>query len=167
MQMAGTSQTREAVRSADQKTPATPPRDPSWGRVLATTISLWTARRVPRLRRPRLVLFLALGMLVTAAAVVAGLELTAAPARTAPAASPHRAAARPGGLPAAGSGTAGSGTAGSGTSGSGTSGLGTSGSGAAWTAAGIRAQAAAWVAAQVGGDQSIACAPVMCSALGA
>jgi hypothetical protein len=147
MQMAGTSQTREAVRSADQKTPATPPRDPSWGRVLATTISLWTARRVPRLRRPRLALFLALGMLVTAAAVVAGLELTATPARTAAAASPHRAAARPGGPPAAGSGTAGSGTAG--------------------TAAGIRAQAAAWVAAQVGSDQSIACDPVMCTALGA
>ena len=67
MQMAGTSQTREAVRSADQKSPTTLPRDPSWGRVLATTISLWTARRVPRLRRPRLALSLVLGMLVAAA----------------------------------------------------------------------------------------------------
>jgi hypothetical protein len=35
------------------------------------------------------------------------------------------------------------------------------------TAADIRAQAAAWVAAQVGSDQSIACDPVMCTALGA
>jgi hypothetical protein len=35
------------------------------------------------------------------------------------------------------------------------------------TAADIRAQAAAWVAAQVGNDQSIACDPVMCTALGA
>ena len=152
MQMAGTSQTREAVRSADQKSPTTLPRDPSWGRVLATTISLWTARRVPRLRRPRLALSLVLGMLVAAAAVVTGVELTATPARTAPSASPHQATARPGGLPATGSETAGSGTAGSGKAG---------------TAAGVRAQAAAWVAAQVGGDQSIACDPVLCAALGA
>src|SRR5690348_5815932 len=110
MQMAGTSQTREAVRSADQKTPTTPPRDPSWGRVLATTISLWTARRVPWLRRPRLVLSLALGMVVTAAAVVTGIELTATPARTPSPASPHPVAARAGG-PAAGAGAAARGAA--------------------------------------------------------
>jgi len=35
------------------------------------------------------------------------------------------------------------------------------------TAADIRAQAATWVAAQVGSDQSIACDPVLCTALGA
>lgn len=147
MQMAGSSQTREAVRSADQKTPATPPRDPSWGRVLATTISLWTARRVPRLRRPRLALFLALCMLVTAAAVVTAVQLIATSARAPSPASPHRAAARTGG-PAAGV-------------------PGAAGPVAAETAAGIRAQAAVWVAAQVGSDQSIACDPVLCTALSA
>jgi hypothetical protein len=147
MQLASTSRTTEVVRSADRKAPVTPPREPSWGRVLATTISLWTARRIPRLRRPGLALFLALVMLVTAAAVVAVVQLTTAPARTAPSASPHRAAARAGAPPAAGPEAA--------------------GPGVTWTAADIRAQAAAWVAAQVGSDQSIACDPVMCTALGA
>jgi hypothetical protein len=151
MQMASTSRTGEVVRSADPKTPKTPKappaRDPSWGRVLATTISLWTARRVPRLRRPRLVLSLALGLLVAAAAVVTAVQLTATPARTASPASPHRAAAQAGG-PAAAAPEAG-------------------GPGAAGTAAGIRAQAAAWVAGQLSSDQSIACDPAMCTALGA
>src|SRR6185437_2749899 len=141
MQLASTSRTTEVVRSADRKAPVTPPREPSWGRVLATTISLWTARRIPRLRRPGLALFLALVMLVTAAAVVAVVQLTT-PARTAPSASPHRAAARAGAPPAAGPGITG-------------------------TAADIRAQAATWVAAQVGSDQNIACDPVLCTALGA
>src|SRR5690349_7903985 len=143
MQLASTSRTTEVVRSADRKAPVTPPREPSWGRVLATTISLWTARRIPRLRRPGLALFLALVMLATAAAVVAVVQLTTTPARTAPSASPHRAAAaRAGAPPAAGPGVAG-------------------------TAADIRAQAATWTAAQVGSDQSIACDPVLCTALGA
>jgi len=147
MQLASTSRTTEVVRSADRKAPVTPPREPSWGRVLATTISLWTARRIPRLRRPGLALFLALVMLVTVAAVVAVVQLTTTPARTAPSASPHRAAARAGAPPAAGPEAAGPGVTG--------------------TAADIRAQAAAWVAAQVGSDQSIACDPVLCTALGA
>src|SRR6476646_7124540 len=120
MQLASTSRTTEVVRSADRRAPVTPPREPSWGRVLATTISLWTARRIPRLRRPGLALFLALVMLATAAAVVAVVQLTTTPARTAPSASPHRAVARAGAPPAAGPGVAG-------------------------TAADIRAQAAAWV----------------------
>jgi len=152
MQLASTRRTTEVVRSADRNAPVTPPREPSWGRVLATTISLWTARRIPRLRRPGLALFLAFVMLVTAAAVVAVVQLTTTPARTAPSASPHRAAPRAGGPPAAGAEAAGPEAAGSGVTG---------------TAAGIRAQAAAWVAAQVGSDQSIACDPVMCAALGA
>ncbi len=162
MQMAGSSQTREAVRSADQRTPATPPRDPSWGRVLATTISLWTARRVPRLPRPRLALFLALCMLVTAAAVVTAVQLTATSARAPSPASPHRAAARAGG-PAAGA----PGAAGAGADAPGAAGPAAAGPVVAETAAGIRAQAAAWVAAQVGSDQSIACDPVLCAALSA
>ena len=152
MQMAGSSRTKEAVRSADQETPTTLPRDPSWGRVLATTISLWTARRVPRLRRPRLALLLALGMLATAAAVVTVVQLTATSARAPSPAGPHRAAARADRPPASGPGANGQAAA---------------GQAAAGTAAGIRAQAAAWVAAQVGSDQSIACDPVLCTALGA
>ncbi len=150
--MAGSSRTKEAVRSADQKTRTTSPPDPSWGRVLATTISLWTARRMPQLRRPRLALFLALGMLVTAAVVVTAVQLTATSGRAPSSAVPHRAAARAGGPPTAAPGAAAPGTA---------------ASGAAQTAAGVRAQAAAWVAAQVGSDQSIACDPVLCTALSA
>lgn len=153
MQTAGSSRTGTAVRTATPKSPkppATPSRAPSWGRVLATTISLWAARRMPRLRRPRLTLFLAVCMLVAAAVVVAVVQLTAAPARTA-SAGPHRAAARDGGAAAAGQGAAAGHGAGA----------------AAGTAAGLRAQAAAWVATQVGSDQSIACDPVMCAALGA
>ena len=156
MQMAGSSRTKEAVRSADQKTPTTTPRDPSWGRVLATTISLWTARQVPRLRRPRLALFLALCMLVTAAAVVTAVQLTATSRAPSPA-SPHRAAARAAGPAAGVPGAAGPGPAAP----------GAAGPVVAETAAGIRAQAAVWVAAQVGSDQSIACDPVLCTALSA
>jgi hypothetical protein len=157
MQMAGTSRTGEVVRAATPKTPKAPPaRDPSWGRVLATTISLWMARRVPRLRRPRLILSLALCMLAAAAAVVTTVQLTATPARTAPPASPPRAAARAG-APAAGAPAAGAPAAAA---------PGAAAPGAAGTAAGIRAQAAAWVAGQVSSDQSIACDPVMCTALG-
>jgi hypothetical protein len=161
MQMAGSSQTKEAVRSADQKTPTTSPPDPSWGRVLATTISLWTARRMPRLRRPRLALFLALGMLVTAAAVVTAVQLTATSARAPVQAGPHRAAARADGGPRAAESEA----AGPGAAGPGAAGPGAAAPAAAGTAADVTAQAAAWVAAQVGSDQSIACDPVLCTAL--
>ena len=131
MQMAGSSQTRGAVRTA---APNAPPRAPSWGRVLATTISLWTARRVPRLRRPRLALLVAVCMLAAAVGVVTAVELTGTSARTARTASP--------GSPPRASAPAGS-------------------------AAAIRAQTAAWVAGQVSSDQSIACDPQVCAALGA
>ena len=53
MQLAG-SQAKAAVRSA---APRTLSGAPSWGRVLATTVSLWLGRRVARLRHPRLALF--------------------------------------------------------------------------------------------------------------
>jgi hypothetical protein len=145
MQMAGTSRTREVVRSATPNTPKTPkappPRNPSWGRVLATTISLWTARRVPWMRRPQLALVLAACMLIAAVAVVTTVQLTSAAVKTARTGSPgslHQGAPRAG-APAAVPGS---------------------------TAA-VRAQAAAWVAGQVSSDQSIACDPVMCTALGA
>ena len=75
---------------------ATPSRAPSWGRVLATTIRLWTARRVPPARRPRLALFVALGLAIAAAAVVSAIQLTASSVRTAAPGSPQRDPARPG-----------------------------------------------------------------------
>jgi hypothetical protein len=93
MQVAGSSRTRVAVRSATQ---ATPSRAPSWGRVLATTIHLWMIRRVPRMRRPWLVLLIVLSMAIAGAAVVGAIQLTATPARTASPGSPHRAPARVG-----------------------------------------------------------------------
>jgi hypothetical protein len=99
MQVAGSSRSRVAVRSATQ---ATPSRAPSWGRVLATTIRLWTARRVPRMRRPWLALLVVLSMVIAGAAVVSAIQLTASSARTASPGSPHRAAARAGGPARAG-----------------------------------------------------------------
>jgi hypothetical protein len=91
MQVAGSSRARVAVRSA---TPKTPSRAPSWGRVLATTIRLWTARRVPRMRRPGLALLVALGLVIAAAAVAGAIQLTATSTRTASAGSPQRGPAR-------------------------------------------------------------------------
>jgi hypothetical protein len=139
MQMAGTSRTKEVVRSTTTKTPkAPPPRNPSWGRVLATTLSLWTARRVPWIRRPRLALVLTACMLIAAVAVVTTVQLTSAAVKTARTGSPgslHQGVARAAAVPG--------------------------------SAAAVRAQAAAWVAGQVSSDQSIACDPVMCTALGA
>jgi hypothetical protein len=108
--------------------------------VLATTISLWTTRRMPRMRRPRLALLLALCVLIAAVAVATAL-FTSTAAKTTRTGSPgslHRGTARAG-APAVVPGSA----------------------------AAIRAQAAAWVAGQVSGDQSIACDPAMCAALGA
>ena len=145
MQMAGTSRTGEVVRSAAPKSPTTstlpkapPSRNPSWGRVLATTISLWTARRV---RRPRLAIVLAVCVLIAAVAVVTAVQLTSTAVKTAKTGapgSPHRGAARAGAQAAV-----------------------------PGSAAAIRAQAAAWIAGQVGSDQTIACDPAMCTALGA
>ncbi len=147
MQVAGSSRSRVAVRSAAPAAPspvpsatparapsATPTRAPSWGRVLATTIHLWTTRRVPRMRRPGVALLAALGLAITAAAVIGVIQLTTTSARTV-AGSPPRDPAR-GSTPARATATP--------------SGL-----------------AAAWVAGQLSSDQSIACDPRMCAALAA
>jgi hypothetical protein len=64
--------------------------------VLATTIRLWTARRVPQLRRPGLALLVALGLAIAAAAVVGALQLTTTSAQTAAPGSPQRDPARAG-----------------------------------------------------------------------
>src|ERR1700753_251793 len=95
MERAGTSRTGKVVRSATPKAPATrkasetpPAREPSWGRVLATTISLWTARRLPRRRRPGVTLVVAACVLIAAVAVVTAVQLTGTTAKTARTGSP-------------------------------------------------------------------------------
>ena len=86
MQSAGSpGQTGKAVRPAASRTP---PGVPSWGRVLATTISLWVSRRLSRLRRP--LVFLVISVLVLGVAAVVVVRLTGTPARVARAASPAR-----------------------------------------------------------------------------
>ena len=84
-QLAG-SQTRQAVSSA---APRTLPGVPSWGRVLATTVSLWAGRRAARLRHPRLALVLAICVVVAAAAVVSVVQVSGTSTRTASASRPH------------------------------------------------------------------------------
>jgi hypothetical protein len=140
MQVAGSPrQTGKAVRPA---APRTPPGVPSWRRVLATTISLWLSRRLPRIRRP--LVFLVISVLVLGAAVVLVVRLTARPAQVTRAASParpHRTLQHPA-RPAAVSGPAA-------------------------VAASVRTQAAAWVAGQLSRDETIGCDPAMCAALSA
>ena len=84
-QLAG-SQTRQAVSSAAHRTL---PGAPSWGRVLATTVSLWVGRRTARLRHPRLALVLAICVVVAAAAVVSVVQVSGPSSRTASASRPH------------------------------------------------------------------------------
>ena len=86
MELAG-SQAKAAVRPA---APRALPRDPSWGRVLATTVSLWTERRVARLRHPRLALVLTICVVLAAATVVSVVQFTGTSPRTAPPARPHQ-----------------------------------------------------------------------------
>lgn len=146
--------------------------EPSWGRVLATTVSLWASRRLPsvgigwrhdagwstrtqfrrsarQLRRPRVgglrvpILALVLALvLVLAAAAVAVLRFTAIPS----------AAAR---SPVADRPHLGN-----------TGGRGAVRSDASLrVAAAARAQAAAWIADQVSSNETIACDPLMRDAL--
>ena len=138
------------------------PGVPSWGPVLATTFRLWVARRWPRLRRSRRAWLAAICTLaVIAAAVFAVVQLTGTSSGQAAAgpAARVRAAGRPGQSPSARAGSARS------------SGAAAAARAQAATvraqAAAVRAQAAAWIAGQVGDDETIACDPVMCTALGA
>ena len=73
-------QAEEAVTSA---APEAPPEAPSWSRVLATTLSLWTSRRLHGLRRPRRVLLLVICVLIVAVAAVGVVRLTATSSRSA------------------------------------------------------------------------------------
>jgi len=126
--------------------------EPSWGRVLATTASLWLSRRRPRpglgrergvsqpsrhlSRRAARGLRLAVLFLALAGVTVTALRLTGTSTRVARSSSAgrsHPARARQ----AASDGAA----------------------------AAVRARAAAWIAGQVSSDETIACDPVMCTAL--
>jgi len=132
------------------------PAEPSWGRVMATTIRLWLSRsagfgrrhaaagqslgRPGRLRqraarRWRLVA----AVLALAAVVAAALQFAGVFAGTASRAAPATSAGHP---PARAVGTP-----------------------ARAAAAAARSAAAAWIAGQVSGDAIIACDPVMCAAL--
>ena len=128
--------------------------EPSWGRVLATTASLWLSRRRPRpglgrergvpqqsrhlSRRAARGLRLAVLLLALTGVTVTALRLTGTSARAARSSSAGRShPARARQAAAASDGA---------------------------TAA-VRAQAAAWIAGQVGSDEIIACDAVMCTAL--
>ena len=122
--------------------PASVPVEPSWGRVLATTIKVWVWWRLrpvgsgkaqPAAPRWRLAALLALALAVIAAAA---LQFSGAFTRTA------ATAAR---VPSAAGNT-------------GTAGISSG-------AAAPRAEAAAWIADQVSADAIVACDPAMCAAL--
>ena len=134
----------EVVTSA---APEVPPEAPSWGRVLATTLSLWTSRRLRDLRRPRQVLLLVICVLVVGAAAVGVVRLTGTSSRSARVSSPRPHQVRP-------SGSAGA--------------VGSAGTrGPAGVAAAVRSQAAAWIAGQLSSADTIGCDPLMCAALAA
>ena len=157
----GTSAESASSRGAVEtpsRAPAAPAREPSWGKVLATTVSLWTSRRLRRLTgggrtggqggaattdaRPRrggfrwpLVVF----VLVLVILPLVGLQLSGA-------------------LSQHSKGQAATGTHDGGTS--------NSGSNRALSAAqAARSRAAIWVTQQVTGSAMIACDPLMCSTL--
>jgi hypothetical protein len=122
--------------------PASVPAEPSWGRVLATTIRVWVSRRLrpagsgkarPAAPRWPLAALLALALAVIAVAAVQFTGVfarTAATAARAPWAAGH-------------AGTAGTSSG----------------------AAARRAEAAAWIAGQVSADAIVACDPALCAAL--
>jgi hypothetical protein len=142
-----------------RRTPAAPAPEPSWGKVLATTISLWTTRRLRRITgggraggpgpaaitgaRPRRSGFrwpLVVFVLVLVILALVGLQLSGA-------------LSQPGkGQAATGSNGRGSGSA--------------SGSNSALSAAAAaRSQAATWVTEQITASDMIACDALMCSTL--
>jgi hypothetical protein len=139
------------VRSAARKAR---PGVPSWGPVLATTVRLWAVRRWPRLRRSRRAWLAAICVLaVVAAAAITVVQLTGT--------SSGQAARVPASGRADQSPTRGKSA--------GSSGAAARAQAAAVRAraAAVRTQAAAWVAGQVGGDETIACDPAICTALSA
>jgi hypothetical protein len=138
--------TDEVVRSA---APKKPPRAPSWGLVLITTIRLWWQRRLRDLRHPWRALLAVVCVLAVAGAAMAAVMLTGTSTRTASSAAP---ATRPSAHAARSPAPARSHPA-------------TSGSGVATATA--QAQAAAWTATELSPGQAIACDPGMCTTLAA
>jgi hypothetical protein len=144
--------------------PAPPAPEPSWGKVLATTISLWTSRRFRRLtgagrrgsqpgapagtdrRRSGIRWPLVAFVLLLVIAALVGLQLSGALSQ------------QPTSHTATGPGTSGAGNTGTTRGGNGSS-------GALSAAAAARSQAATWVAQQVTSSDIIACDPLTCSAL--
>ena len=134
-----------AVRTVTPATqPQTPPGAPSWASVLATTIRLWIARRLHHLGRSRRALLIAICVLVVAAVVVI-LRFTGTssrPARVPASGGAQQSLTQQSQPPRGSAGPSGGITA-------------------------VRSQAAAWMAGQLGSDETIACDPSMCAALGA
>src|SRR5208282_4874519 len=139
--------------------PAGPARDePSWGRILVTTVRQWVrwrlrlagfgsiraagARNPSRLRWRRLRLGPLPGWRLRLAAIGAALAVGAVAALLVTGSISPAARVLPTGSPASG-------------------GVGLPGT----SAAAVRSQAAAWIASQVGGMAILACDPVMCAAL--
>ena len=139
-----------AVRTVTPATqPQTPPGAPSWASVLATTIRLWVTRRLHHLGRSRRALLIAICVLVVAAVVVIlRFTGTSSPAaRVSASGSAQQSHAQQSlaqqSQPPRGSARPSAGIA------------------------AVQSQAAAWTAAQLGGDETIACDPSMCAALSA
>jgi hypothetical protein len=114
-----------------------PPPEPSWGTVLATTVRLWTKRRLAS-RNTGIAVVLVLAAIVFAGAVVQ-LALRGASHNGHEGTSQGGSQAGPG--------------------------AGAGGAAGALTSAAVRHQAAVWVAHQVSGDVVVACDPAMCGAL--
>ena len=134
-----------AVRTVTPATQSqTPPGAPSWASVLATTIRLWVTRRLHHFGRSRRALLIAICVLVVAAVVVI-LRFTGTSSRAArvPASGSTQQSLAQQSQPPRGS------------------------AGPSAGIAAVQSQAAAWTAGQLGGDETIACDPSMCAALGA
>jgi hypothetical protein len=138
MPMTG-SREQQATETVRPAAPPARPGAPSWGPVLATTVKLWSARRLHRLRHSRRAWLAPICVLAVAAVAMVIVVQTAGTSARAP--GPARAnASRP---------------------------LSHSGSARAAAASRIRSQAAAWTASQVSQAEKIACDPSMCTALDA
>ena len=132
---------RAAARTVPSvATPGKPPAaEPSWGRVLATTLRLWLLRQVT-VWRWRTVGVVAAAAVVTVAAlalsgVFSGTAAPAARARAASTPSPAQATANPAAAPGLAKPSP------------------------------VQTAAAAWIASQLSSDAIIGCDPVMCTAL--
>ncbi len=130
------SREQRATQTVRPAVPPARPGVPSWGLVLATTVKLWSARRLHRLRHSRQAWLVAICVLAVAAVAVVVVVQSAGTSVRAPA------SARAGHSQPSGSGSARSSAA-----------------------ARIRSQAAAWMAGQVSRTETIACDPSMCAAL--